>query len=150
MPTLKELLLDDAVKPTVIRDCIRLIDEEVADKSGFTGLAVKGAFAVVKALRPNMVEHQVTDMLPEMVDKLEPVWADYPTKGGGKSLTDYVVSRRSDVADALLSITDRRAKHTSNSTIRKTYEKLRPSAKRHCEEAATRLGRLLERHTKKG
>lgn len=149
MPTLSEILLDSEAKPDVVRDCVQLIDDEVRDKSGLSGLAVKGAFAVVKALKPNMVQHQVTDLLPDFVAKLEPFWAEHQEKGGGRSIADYVVSRKSEVADALLSITDRRAERTTNSTIRKTYQKLRPTAKRNCEDAMPRLGKLVERYAKK-
>ncbi|MCC7539568.1 MAG: hypothetical protein IT379_25305 [Deltaproteobacteria bacterium] len=149
MPKLSEILLDPATKPAVVRDCVQLIDDEVRDKSGLSGLAVKGAFAVVKALKPNMVEHQITDLLPDFVEKLEPFWSEHQEKGAGRSLEDYVVSRKGEVADALLSITDRRAQRTTNTTIKKTYEKLRPTAKRNCEDAIPRLGRLVERYAKK-
>lgn len=149
MPKLSEILLDPGTKPDVVRDCVQLIDDEVRDKSGLSGLAVKGAFAVVKALKPNMVQHQVTDMLPDFAERLEPFWTDYQEKSAGRSLADYVVSRKGEVADALLSITDRRAKNTTNTTIRKTYEKLRPTAKRNCEDAMPRLGKIVERYVKK-
>ena len=63
MPTLKEILLVPGNRPKVIADCVKVIEEEVDAKSGLTGLAVKGAFAVVKAVKPGFVPEAVDHML---------------------------------------------------------------------------------------
>jgi hypothetical protein len=50
------------------------------------------------------------------------------------------------VADALLSVTDSKAKGAKSSVVRGTYEKLRGSAKKNVEEAVPRLAKLLQKH----
>ena len=50
------------------------------------------------------------------------------------------------VADALLSITDKRAQNAKNQVVKGTYEKLRSGAKKHVEAAVPRLGQLFEKH----
>jgi hypothetical protein len=50
------------------------------------------------------------------------------------------------VADALLAITDRRAENAQRQVIKSMYEKLRPTAKKHVEAAAPRLGDLVDKH----
>jgi len=55
---------------------------------------------------------------------------------------------KGDVAEALLSITDERAKRATNNTAKAAYEKLRPTGKKHVEEAVPRLARMIEQHTK--
>ena len=47
---------------------------------------------------------------------------------------------------ALLGITDDRAKRAKNPNIKATYDKLRPQAKKHVEEAIPRVGRTLTPH----
>lgn len=51
--------------------------------------------------------------------------------------------RKGEVADALLGITDDRAKVAKNATMKSAYERLRPQGKKHVEEAIPRVGRTL-------
>jgi hypothetical protein len=57
------------------------------------------------------------------------------------------VGQRSRVADALLSVTDSKADGAQSGVVRKTYTKLRPSAKKHVEEAVPGLAVLLEKYS---
>ena len=60
--------------------------------------------------------------------------------------TGYFVQNGPRVADALLSITDARAKNAKSGVVRSTYDKLRGSAKKNVEQALPRLGKLVEKH----
>jgi hypothetical protein len=144
MGTLQEKLLAPAVRPQVVADSARLIDEEVGGKSGLSGLAIKGAFAVVKAVKSGLVPEVVDSLLPSFAEKLEPIYAGWVASTEG--LPGYFQKRSGQVAEALLSITDERAQKTKNATFRKAYEKLRPTGKTHVEQAVPRLGKLLEKH----
>jgi hypothetical protein len=146
--TLSDVLLKPGARPQVIRDCETLLDEEVAAKSGLTGLAVKGAFGIVKAIKPGMIAEAIDGLLDDFVTRLEPFYAAWRTDGAKRSIPDYFTTRGDDVADALLGITDARAARSKNSTLKKAYEKLRPQGKKHVTEAMPRLGRLVERHVK--
>lgn len=143
---LKDVLLQPGKRPQVISECETLIDEEVASKSGLSGLAVKGAYAMVKALKPGMIREAVDGLLDDFVARLEPFYSAYQAAPAGASLPEYLKARSSEVADALLGITDERAARSKNATLKKAYEKLRPQGKKHVEEAVPRLGRLIERH----
>jgi hypothetical protein len=145
--TLQDTLLQPGKRPQVVTDCEKLIDEEVAAKGGLSGLAIKGAFAMVKAVKPGMIHESVDALLDDFVARLQPFYAEWQANSGGKGVADYFVSRSSAVADALLGITDERAARSKNSTLKKAYEKLRPQGKKNVEEAVPRLGRLIERHT---
>jgi hypothetical protein len=131
----------------VIADCCTLIDSEVKNKGGITGMAVKAGYGIVKAVSPRFVGEVVDAMLDEWVAKLEPLHADWKTKGNGKSFSDYLVSRSGEAADRLLEVTDARAQRAKNASVKKMYEKLRGSAKKHVEEALPGLGRLVEKAT---
>jgi hypothetical protein len=50
----------------------------------------------------------------------------------------------SDVANALLSVTDKRAAKADAGPLKKGYEKLRPSAQKHVEQALPRLADLVK------
>ena len=49
MGSLVEVLKDPAVRPLVVADCEKMLDAEIADKKGLSGIAVKGAFKTLKA-----------------------------------------------------------------------------------------------------
>jgi hypothetical protein len=144
---LKDILLEAGKRPRVVTDCEKLIDEEVASKGGLSGLAVKGAFAMVKAVKPGMIHEAVDGLLDSFVERIESFYVDFQANSGGKKLPDYLTRRSGEVADALLGITDERAARSKNSTLRKAYEKLRPQGKKHVEDAMPRLGRLIETHS---
>ena len=55
-------------------------------------------------------------------------------------------SRAPEVADALLAISDERAQRAKNQSLRKAYEKLRPTGKKHVEAAVPRVGRLVAKY----
>ena len=141
MPTLTDILLVPGNRPKVIADCAKLIEEEVDSKGGLTGLAVKAAFAVVKAVKPGFVNEAVDHMLDDFVKRLEPFWADAQAKN--EPIGALLNARAPQVADALLTISDDRAAKSTNNTLKKAYEKLRPTGKKHVEAAVPRIGRLI-------
>lgn len=143
---LKDIILQPDKRQQVIADSEKLIDEEVASKTGLAGLAVKGAYAMVKAIKPGIIREAIDGLLDDFVERLQPFYHAYKTSSTGQSLPDYFTSRASEVADALLGITDERAARSKNTTLKKAYEKLRPQGKKHVEEAMPRVGRLIERY----
>ena len=145
MPTLESQLLAPAARPKVIADCVQLVDDEVASKGGLSGLAIKGAYAVVKAVKGGIILEVVEGLLPDFAAKLEPTYQAW-LAAAGEPLPAFFEKRSGEVAEALLAITDGRAQKTHNATLRKAYEKLRPTGKKNVEQAVPRLGRLLEKH----
>ena len=140
--TLQEILLAPDTQPKVIDDCHALIDQEVSDKGGISGTAVKLAYKTVNTFMPGHVHHMVGKMLPEMVDKLEPFWADFNSSGGSE-FGDYLSKRGDEVAQALLSVTDARAAASDRPTIVKAYNSVRGSAAKHIQAALPRLGDMV-------
>lgn len=143
--SLSEKLTKPPARERVVAECCTLIDEEVKSKGGLSGVAVKGAYALVKAVKPKFVGEVVDGLLDEWIGKLEPFYASWQTNGSKPPLPDYLASRGPEVAEALLEVTDGKAQHAKNAGVKKMYLKMRPSAKKHVEEALPRLGRLVER-----
>jgi hypothetical protein len=144
MTTLPDALGAADKKETVIDDCITLIDAEVADKGGLSGLALKAGYSTVKGVKPGFIRGVVSDLLPEFARALEPFYQEAVEKK--KKPSDHFVQNGPRVADALLSVTDTRAKTAKSGVVRTTYDKLRSTAKKNVEAALPRLGKLVEKH----
>jgi hypothetical protein len=132
--TLQEILLGPDTQPKVIADCYALIQQEVSDKSGISGTAVKIAYKTVNAFMPGHIRN--------MVVQLEPFWADFNTSGGSE-FGDYLAKRGDEVAQALLTVTDAKAASSGRPTIVKAYGSVRGSAVKHIEAALPRVGDLV-------
>lgn len=142
--------LAETDRDVVIRDTVKLIDSEVSSKSGMTGLALKGGYKVVKRLRGGqMIEEAVDYLLDDFTSALDPMYQQYLEDDESQSFEHYLRGRTDEAADALLAITDGKAKRAENKVLLKTYNKLRGSAKKHVEDALPGVGRLIDEHAPK-
>jgi hypothetical protein len=145
MSKLADVLNSPERKSQVVRDCLAIIDAEVADKSGLSGMAIKTGYKAVKGIKPGFVEKVVHDLLPEFADAVDPVYQEAVAEG--RPVQQHFVAHAGRVADDLLAITDGRAERSQNNLVKKTYGKLRGQAKKNVEAAVPRLGELVEKHT---
>jgi hypothetical protein len=143
--TLQEILLAPDTQPKVVADCYTLIEQEVSDKSGISGTAVKLAYKTVNTFMPGHVRYMVESLLPDMVLKLEPYWEDFNSSGGSE-FREYLVEHGHEVSEALLSVTDARAAASERPTIIKAYGTVRGSAVKQVEAALPRVGDLVTTH----
>jgi hypothetical protein len=146
MSSLKEQLGSGEKRQQVIEDAIKVLDAEVADKGGLTGLAVKGGYKVVQGVRPGFVRDVVTGLLDDFLDSVDPIYQEAKQKS--RPAGAYLLENKGRVAEALLGVTDRKAQRAEG-MIKKAYDKLRPLAKGQVEAAAPRLAQLLEKHAEK-
>jgi len=144
--TLRQILLTPDTKPKVIADCHALIEREISDKSGISGTAVKLAYKTVTSFAPSYYDNKVKVLVPQMVDKLEPFWADFSTSGSSE-FGDYLVKRGGEVSDALLSVTDGFATRSKRPVILRAYRSVRGSATKNVEAALPRLGQMVLKYT---
>lgn len=145
MPSLTEVLTSETKKAQVIEDCLGLIDSEVEDKGGLSGMALKAGYSAVKSIRPGFIKQVVHDLLPEFAKAVEPVYDE--AKAAGKPVGSHFAGNTSRVADALLAITDEKSRRTKSGVVKATYDRLRGTAKKNVEAAVPRLGNLIEKHT---
>jgi len=143
--TLQEILLTPDTKPQVTADCLTLIQQEVSAKSGVSGTAVKLAYKTVNAFASGYLQSMVETLLPEMIEKLEPYWADF-NASGASDFGDYLVKRSDEVSEALLSVTDARAAASDRATIIKAYRSVRGSATKHIAAALPAVGALVQKY----
>jgi hypothetical protein len=133
-----------AKRSAVVDDACRVLDEEVKDKSGLSGMAIKAAYGVVKGVSPGFVREVVDGLLDDFLKCLDPLYQEAVSKGARPG--PHLQANSGRVADALLAVTDGRAARAQRAVIKSAYEKLRPMAKKQVEAATPRLGALLERH----
>ena len=143
--TLQETLLAPETQPQVIDDCHTLIQQQVSDGSGISGTAVKIAYKTVNTFIPDHIRHMVESLLPEMVNKLEPYWADFQSSGGS-GFGDYLAKRGDEVSEALLSVTDARAAASEQPTIIKAYRTVRGHAAKHVVAALPQVGAMVQKY----
>jgi len=143
MGTLRELASEPSKRKQLIEDALHVVDAEVGDKGGLGGMAIKAAYAMTKGLAPGMLHKILDNLANDFLDALEPFYQQ--AKQQGVDLRSYLATKSADAANALLSITDQRAANESGGTLKKGYEKLRPTAQKHVEQAVPRLADLISR-----
>lgn len=143
MTSLKEQLGSGDKRQQVINDACKVLDQEVSDKKGLSGAAIKAAYGVVKGIKAGFVREVVDNLLDDFLDALQPVYAEAVEQQVGPG--EYLRNNAGRAAEGLLAVTDTRAEHAQRAVIKKTYAKLRPSAKKHVEAAMPRVGEMLDR-----
>jgi hypothetical protein len=143
--TLRVLLLEPETRPRVMSDCHSLIEQEISDKSGVSGTAVKLAHKTVTGFAPGYYQRTVDKLIPQLVDRLEPYWADF-TASGGSDFGDYLAKRGPEVSESLLSVTDAMAARSKRPAIIKAYRAVRGNAGKHIEAALPRVGEMVMKY----
>jgi hypothetical protein len=144
MGSLVQAVQDTQKRPLIIQDCSQLIEDQVRSKRGMTGIAVKGAFKVIKSFKPGIIPRALDDMLDEFSGKVDPFWLASQKEGADPA--SYFRSNSTVISNALLSITDERAKNSPNRGLVKAYSSLRKKAVGHITEALPSLGELIAKH----
>ncbi len=145
MESLSTLILKPDNRPTLLSDCTALIESEVKSKSGLAGIGIKTAYKLVKAIKPGIIRASVDKLMDEFVGQADPFYASY-IEDKATDFDSYLLGQRSELASALLGVTDRRIGGAKNTTIKKAYKKLRPAAQNHVEAAVPGLAKVLSKH----
>jgi hypothetical protein len=142
--SLSAVLANPESRRALVRDAEVMLDEEVSSRGGLTGMGIKAAFAMVKAVKPGIIPEVLEGLLPEFATALDPLLAQRPQ--GGPGVAAFLESRSGDVVNALLAVTDKRAQRTTNKTLTGGYNKLRPMAEKQVAQSVPRVSRLVETH----
>ncbi len=147
LPSLVQQLGSSPQREQVVADAVQVLEAEVSGQSGLGGLATKAAFGVLKGVRPGIVSQIVDRLFDEFLTTVEPFYQRAIAEGRAPGA--LLEGERAAVARGLLGVTDRRAAQAKSEALKKTYEKLRPSAQKHVEAAVPRLATLLDRHARR-
>ena len=139
--------LSEIDRNVVIEDTVSLIDQEVASKSGLTGVALKGGYKGIKRLKGGRMIHKaVNHMLDDFTGALAPLHDEFREQTDTTNFGSFLVSHKQRASDALLSITDAKMKEAQNKLVISTYTKLRKQAGKHVVDALPGVGRLIDKH----
>ncbi len=144
--SLSEQLMSEPSRPRVVAECVTLIDKQVKAKTGLRGVALKGAYGVIKTIKRGFVPGVVDALMPEWLERLEPYYQTWLGEKKPEEFSEFVIARSDDVAEDLLAVTDGRAEKTKHKRAKKYYFKMRDKAKDNVIEAIPELSRLIERH----
>lgn len=143
--TLPDILLADGAQQKLAADCQALVGQELSAKSGVSATALKVAYKAVTAFAPGYYQTTVEEMVPNLLQRLQPFWADFHEAGGGQ-FGDYLVKRDKEVSEALLGVTDDMARASERATVVKAYNAVRDGAGKHIEAALPAVGTLVEKY----
>lgn len=143
--TLHDILLAPDTEPAVVADCLKLIEQEVSSKSGVSGAAVKLAYKTAKTFAKGFLQAKVEQLLPDLVAALEPYWAEF-SASGASGFGDYLAKHDSEVAEAMLAVSDARAKESRKAVILRAYGTVRGGAAKNIAAALPAVGALVEKY----
>ncbi len=147
MKTLKSIVEAPEVRQAVCRDSLKVLDDEVSKRSGISGLAIKGAYKLLKGAQGGRALERVVEVLmPEFIEAFEPYFEQYQRGGSRGSFESFVMPHLEELADKLLSITDKKAQDTDSAIVRNTYQKLRPKAKKEVVTSLPALARMIDNY----
>lgn len=146
MEKLVDFFLKDNMREPLIKDFEVLIDQEVADRGGVSGFAIKQGYKFVKKIKKDFVHDALQGMLPEFVGALDTFYEEHGKRQG---FGDFLLKNKNRVANGLLGVTDERANSSSKAAIKKMYQKLRPMAQSNVEQSIPRMSKLVQKHVDK-
>ena len=139
-------LLDSERIDAVVRDCAALVRSEVSAQSGMSGVVIKGGMRVIEKVRPQMIEELFYSLLPRFVEHLEARLTELDSAQLGGARSTLLRQNASEVAEALLRVTDERAERSQLRPLVAVYRKLRPLAEERLVAAVPRLSDLVRHH----
>lgn len=137
---LRDILDDPPRRSRFLDDGVRLIDAEVARKSGLSGMALRTGFRAIQKVRPDIVRAALDMLLPAFEPAIEPKFQAAQAHG---DVAAWFAAHAAEVAGAMLSVTDAKAARATNAVIKGAYQGLRGQALTHVVEAMPAVGRLL-------
>ena len=145
MGALYDLIQDPTKRRAIVDDGVRAIEDEVASKKGLSGAVVKAGFKVVRGISPGFIPKALDHLLDDFAQQVDPFYDEWKANEQGP-LDTYFNRRAPEIADALLSITDARARNAENRAVKKAYDKLRGQGAQHTIAAMPRVSALLSKH----
>lgn len=140
---LPELLARPDRKAAVVDATARLVEDEVARKSGLSGAALRAGFAAFKRVRPGIVRAGVERLLPELAAALDRHWIEGSAAG---DVDGHFRAHQARIAADLLGVTDAIAARSTHRSLKTLYGSLRGAAEAHVREAVPRLPGVIRPH----
>jgi hypothetical protein len=145
MATLESTLLSPNRREKLVADCVRLIEAQIASRGPIRRIALGAGLAVLDAIKPHALQRAVGGLLPDFAAALDPLYQRFLTSKR-VDFSEFLDAHPTEAVEALIAVTDRRARNSANAAVRATYERLRGSAETEVRSALPALGRVLSSH----
>ena len=76
MASLRELLGTGEKRSRLIDDALHVLDAEVDDKGGLSGIAIKTAYKLVKGVSPSFLRQVVDHLMDDFLNSLDPLYQE--------------------------------------------------------------------------
>jgi len=140
---LSAILDDGEKKSALIEDCGRLLEGEVASKRGLRAAALKAGFKAFKRVRPGIMTSAFEMLLPAFAPAIDPFYERGCNSG---DVHRFFRDERGPIADALLGVTDAKARGAKNRVLVRIYKTLRGPAREHVMVAVPQISHLIVRY----
>ena len=145
MGKLTEVLTDDARREELIADLTEMVEEYVAERSGFRGITLRTGLAAVRRKLPDAIPRTITRLLPDFLAALDPLHAQSKARNGA----DFARFLKRDpalVGETMMGIADARVQRSTNPALKTFYARFRRTAEHEAEELVPGIADVLARH----
>ncbi|RJS95300.1 hypothetical protein D3260_01765 [Salinisphaera sp. Q1T1-3] len=134
-------MLSPETFPRLLEDSKQLVSSEVEKKN----LALRTAFNMVRKAKPDLIDRAMRALLPEFVGALEPFYQEAAAKPDVQ-FRDHLLANEDEVANALLTVSDRRVKDVDNKVVKSGYQRLRGRAHKEVVTAMPGIATVMSKH----
>lgn len=140
---LSDQLNNPQIHSQIAVDCSTLMDEQVSEKSGLGGMAIKTGYGVLKGLGPGYITRAIQNLLPKVILAIDPLWEEGVSAGDPIS---YLSNNKTKAADILLGVTDHKIANAKNKVVIATYKKFRKSVQGDVESAIPGFAQIIAKY----
>ncbi len=142
MKSLVAIIEDPARRGQLVHDVAHLIDARVSAVKGLSGVAIKGGYKIVSSMKQGrMIPGAVNYLLHDFCQALDPYVAKWQASNVD-SFEAFICGQEREVTNALLSITDEKARHASP-IVAKPYQKLRKFGESQVQDAVPGIAKVI-------
>lgn len=143
MTTLSEALTAPQTKPAVVADLSGLIESQVGELRGLSGIAIKTAFAGAKRQDPQVVTKAANAYVGELGNVLQPLWDKFQASGGN-DFGAFLVANRAEAESAIVTAVDAGAPKSGQAAA--MYQRFKPQVVKLLGGALPELGAIIQKH----
>jgi len=138
-------LLDDARRGALIADVVAVVERHAEQRKGLRGVTLRAGLAWVRGKLPDAIPRTVTQLLPELVEALQPLHEQSQARNGA-DFARYLKQDPAVVGETLMSIADARVQRSSNAALKAFYARFRSTAEHEAEGLVPALADALAKH----
>ena len=143
MKTLADILGAPHHRDAVIVDVVRLVEAQVASRSGLTGISLRAALGMVRAARPDLLQRAVARLLPEFAAALDPLYQRFRASREDRDFSVFLQKNADGATAALLATADARVAGLTNASLKSVYARFRSLGEAEVHAAVTPLSKLI-------